>query len=367
MTLKYLIQKEFLQLFRNSFLPKFVFVFPVVIMCVMPWVMNMEVKNLRVDIVDNDRSVESQRLIHEIEENPYFILNGQKSSYRDALDDVEQSEADVILEIPSHYHRDLVRGARPQIHIAANAVNGVKGGLASSYLVQVVQEAGGSTRFSGVNGVREAYSIPRLLYLYNTHLDYKLYTIPALFAILILLVCGALPALNIVGEKETGTIEAINVTPVSKYEFILAKLIPYWLIGGIVITEALAVSWLVYGIAPSGNIALIYLLALLWALTISGFGLVLSNYNRTMQQAMFVLWFFVMLFMLMSGLFTPTRSMPEWAYTATLANPLCYFINGMRTVFVRGGDFMSIAPQVLALTISAVVMDTWAILSYKKR
>lgn len=367
MTLKYLIQKEFLQLFRNPFLPKFVFVFPIVMMCVMPWVMNMEVKNIRVDVVDNDRSTESQRLIHQIEASRYFILNGQSPSYQDALDDVERTEADVILEIPPHYHRDLMRGAHPQIHIAANAVNGVKGGLASNYLVQMVQDAENTATNGMQIKIETAGSLPQILYLYNKHLDYKRYTIPAMFAILILLVCGALPALNIVGEKESGTIEAINVTPVSKYEFILAKLIPYWLIGGIVITEALTVSWLVYGITPSGNIALIYLLALLWALTISGFGLVLSNYNRTMQQAMFVLWFFVMLFMLMSGLFTPTRSMPEWAYAATFVNPLCYFINGMRTVFVRGGDLASIAPQVLALSISAAVMDTWAILSYKKR
>lgn len=366
MTPKYLVRKEFLQLFRNPFLPKFVFVFPIVIMCVMPWVMNMEVKNIRVDIIDNDRSTESQRLIHQIEASPYFILNGQKLSYSDALADVEHAKADVILEIPRDYHRDFVRHEQPQVHIAANAVNGSKGGLAASYLVQVVQTASASAS-TAMQDDTAAHSIPRTLYLYNKHLDYKLYTIPALFAILILLTCGALPALNIVSEKETGTIEAINVTPVSKYEFILAKLIPYWCVGAIVITEAMAVSWLLYGIVPSGNIGLVYLLAMLWALTISGFGLVISNYNRTMQQAVFVLWFFVMLFMLMSGLFTPTRSMPDLAYATTFVNPLCYFINGIRNVFVRGGDFASIAPQVLALTLYAAVMDTWAILSYRKR
>ena len=190
--------------------------------------------------------------------------------------------------------------------------------------------------------------------------------IPSLMAILIMLMCGFLPALNIVGEKESGTIEAINVTPVSKADFILAKLIPYWLIALVVMTVCFVLAWVVYGITSAGNLGLVYLLAMLLAFIFSGLGLVISNYNETMQQAVFVMWFIVVCLMLLSGLFTPVRSMPHWAYLTTYVNPMHYFIDAIRTVFVRGGDFTAVAHQVLALGIIAVLMNAWAVVSYRK-
>ena len=206
----------------------------------------------------------------------------------------------------------------------------------------------------------------RLLPLYNKGQNYKLFMIPALMGILMMMLCGFLPALNIVGEKEKGTIEQMNVTPVSKWSFILAKLIPYWIIGLVVLTLCLVLSWLVYGITCQGPLLLVYLLAILLALFFSSFGLIVSNYSDTMQQAMFVMWFFVVCLMLLSGLFTPVRSMPDWAYLTTYVNPMHYFVDAIRTVFVRGGMFQHIAHQVVALTIIASLMGVWAVMSYKK-
>mgnify|MGYP002239085503 FL=1 len=122
---------------------------------------------------------------------------------------------------------------------------------------------------------------------------------------LLMMLCGFLPALNIVSEKEFGTIEQINVTPVSKFTFILAKLIPYWVTGMLILTISIILAWLVYGLVPAGHLWLLYFFALLFIIVISGMGLVVSNYSRTMQQAMFVMFFFVIIIMLMSGLFTP--------------------------------------------------------------
>ena len=150
-------------------------------------------------------------------------------------------------------------------------------------------------------------------------------------------------------EKEAGTIEQINVTPVKKWEFILAKLIPYWLIAFFVITVCLTLARVVHGVTPVGNVALIYLLAMCLAMFFSSFGLIVSNYSDTMQQAIFVMWFFVVILLLLSGLFTPTRSMPSFAYLTTYINPVSYFIEAMRTVFIRGGNFSNIAHQVFAL------------------
>ena len=342
--IKYLIQKEFLQIRRNAFLPKLIIMFPIVIMCVMPWVMQMEVKNIVVDVVDIDHTVESQRLVQQIAASNYFIFGGQKSTYAEAMKDIEKGRADVILEIRNGKYL-----------IAANAVNGTKGSMGSAYLSQIV-----------TSNVKHQTSNITPLTLYNKGQNYKLYMIPALFAIVMMLMTGFLPTLNIVGEKEAGTIEQMNVTPVSKWSFILAKLIPYWLIALFVITVCLVLAWLVYGITPTGPVWLIYVLAMLLALFFSSFGLIVSNYSDTMQQAMFVMWFFVVSIMLLSGLFTPTRSMPQWAYLTTYVNPMHYFIDAIRTVFIRGGGLHETAHQVLALAGIGTLMGCWAVQSYKK-
>ena len=357
--LRYLIQKEFLQIRRNAFLPRLIVIFPIMMICVMPWVMNQEVKNIRVDVVDNDRSTLSRQLVHSIEASNYFIFNGQKPTYRAALKDIEAMDADVVLVIPLHYSRDLTQGRRPQVLIAANAVNGTKGSMGSAYLSQIVT----AHVEPSVAAMQAKLST---LFLYNKHLNYKVFMTPALFAMVMMLMCGFLPTLNIVGEKEAGTIESINVTPVPKWAFILAKLIPYWLIALFVIVVNILLSWLIYGITCAGPLWLVFVLAMLLALFWSSFGLIISNYSDTMQQAVFVMWFFVVCMLLLSGLFTPVRSMPHLAYLTTYVNPMHYFVDGIRTVFVRGGDFHSIAHQLLALLVIASLMAVWAIKSYRK-
>ncbi len=366
--IRFLIQKEFLQIRRNAFLPRLIILFPIVIMCVMPWVMSMEVKNIVVDVVDIDHTVESQRLVSQIAASNYFIFNGQKATYAEAMKDIEKGHADIILEIRDGKYLIAAN--------AANAVNGTKGSMGSAYLSQIIRptpqplpvmEGSGYSRGQQV-------SAPSLtgragggsLLLYNKHQNYKLYMIPALLAIVMMLMTGFLPTLNIVGEKESGTIEQINVTPVSKWAFILSKLIPYWLIALFVVTVCILLAWLVYGLTPAGPIWLIYVLAMLLALFFSSFGLIISNYSDTMQQAMFVMWFFIVCILLLSGLFTPTRSMPDWAYLTTYVNPMHYFIDAIRTVFIRGGGFREVAHQVLALLAIGLFMATWAVRSYKK-
>ena len=360
--IKYLIQKEFLQIRRNAFLPKLIIMFPIMIMCVMPWVMNMEVKNIVVDVVDIDHTTESQRLVRQIAASNYFIFNGQKATYAEAMKDIEKGQADIVLEI-----RD------GKYLIAANAVNGTKGSMGSAYLSQILSEElrvkseefpTGFPTLAAANS--SLFTLHSSLVLYNKGQNYKLYMIPALLAIVMMLMTGFLPTLNIVGEKENGTIEQINVTPVSKWAFILSKLIPYWLIALFVVTICLLLAWLIYGLTPVGPLWLVYVLAMLLALFFSSFGLIISNYSDTMQQAMFVMWFFIVCIMLLSGLFTPTRSMPDWAYLTTYVNPMHYFIDAIRTVFIRGGGFNEVAHQVLALLAIGLFMATWAVKSYKK-
>lgn len=363
MTIKYLLEKEFRQIMRNTFIPKMIVMFPIIIMCVTPWVTNLEIKNIIVSVVDNDHSSISSRLIHRIEASDYFIFAGTERSYEDAMKKIDMCKTDVAVVIPENYERDITNGRLPRILVSANAVNGTKGSMGSAYLTNIIND-----NLKEAVHANTAVNKERLttFSLYNKGQDYKVFMIPALMAILIVMFCGFLPALNIVGEKENGTIEQINVTPISKSTFIIAKLIPYWIISMIVMTICFLLSWIVYGITPEGNILLLYMLAMLLALTFSGIGLVISNYSRVMQQAMFVMWFVMVCMILLSGLFTPVSSMPDWAICITTINPMKYFIDGMRTVFIKGGTFGNILPQTTALAVFAAAANTLAIYSYKK-
>lgn len=363
MTIKYLLEKEFIQIMRNTFIPKMIVMFPIIIMCVTPWVTNLEIKNIIVSVVDNDHSSLSSRLIHRIEASDYFIFAGTERSYENAMKKIDMCKTDVAVVIPENYERDITNGRLPRILVSANAVNGTKGSMGSAYLANIINDNLKEAVHANTAVNKEKLTT---FSLYNKGQDYKVFMIPALMAILIVMFCGFLPALNIVGEKENGTIEQINVTPISKSTFIIAKLIPYWIISMIVMTICFLLSWIVYGITPEGNILLLYMLAMLLALTFSGIGLVISNYSRVMQQAMFVMWFVMVCMILLSGLFTPVSSMPDWAICITTINPMKYFIDGMRTVFIKGGTFGNILPQTTALAVFAVAANTLAIYSYKK-
>jgi len=358
--LKYLLQKEFLQIKRNKFIPRLIVMFPVMMICVAPLIADLEVRNITVIAIDNDHSSTSLALIREIEASRYFQFVGMVDSYATALKEIEKCNADVVVEIPRGFSKELVLGNSPEVLIAANTVNGTKGSLGTAYLSQIVAAAGARTKTASISPAIST------LNLYNPRQNYKLFMIPAFMAIAMVIMGGFLPALNIVSEKEIGTIEQINVTPVSKAEFILAKLIPYWIIGFFVVTLCLVLSWITWGIVPKGNLVLVYFLCMLLALIFSSIGLLVSNVSDTMQQAMFVMWFFVVCFMLMSGLFTPISSMPEWAQQLTFINPLRYFISAIRTVFIRGGDMVSVAREAIVLAAFALTFGLFAIHTYHK-
>ena len=202
---------------------------------------------------------------------------------------------------------------------------------------------------------------------YNSTLNYRHYMIPALMIILFILICGFLPALSIVGEKESGSIEQINVTPVSRFTFILSKLAPYWIIGLFVLTIAMLVARFVYDLTPVGSIVAIYLGAILFILTISGFSLTIANFSDTMQQTMFVMFFFIMIFMLMSGLLTPIDSMPAWAQRFTLILPPRHFVEILRSVYLKGTSISELWMTYSALGGFAIVFNILAAVTYKKR
>jgi ABC-2 type transport system permease protein len=367
--LKYLLEKEFKQFFRNPFLPKLVMVFPLFFIMILPLAANFEIKNIYLSIVDNNRSTFSRRLVRKILSSGYFRLAGESSGYKTALRDIELDRADIILEIPGSFEQDLIREKEARVMISANSVNGIKGGLGSAYLSGIIAD------FSSEIREELAPQVPGMIvpsievvpeYRYNPFLRYPIFMIPALMVMLLTLLCGFLPALNIVMEKESGTIEQINVTPVKKTLFILSKLIPYWIMGFIVLTICFGIARLFYGLVPAGSLLTIYIFSSVFILSISGLGLIISNYANTIQQAMFISFFFIVSMIFLSGLYTPVESMPGWAQFISNFSPLKYLIKDMRLVYLKGSGFLELSNSFIILCGFALFFNSWAIFSYRK-
>lgn len=367
--IRFLLEKEFKQILRNSFLPRMILAMPLMMMLVFPWAANQEIKNLRLSVVDNDHSVYSERLIQKATASGYFNLTNVSASNDAALHSLESDKADIILEIQPDFEKHLIKEGSADVMISANAVNGMKGGLGASYLSVILQDFAGEIRAEWKQAPEMA-TLPVINIVpqnrFNPHLDYKVFMVPAIMVTMLTMLCGFLPALNIVGEKEIGTIEQMNVTPVNKLTFILAKLIPYWIIGLLALTLSITLAATVYGLIPVGRLTTLYFFASMYILVVSGFGLVISNYSNTMQQAMFVMFFFIMIFILMSGLFTPISSMPQWAQNITMFNPLKYFIQVMRMVYLKGSGIADLTTQLIALFSFALFFNGWAVISYRK-
>ena len=369
MTIIYLIRKEFLQIGRNAFLPKVFVVLPVVMLLVVPYAANQEVKNLKFCVVDNDRSQLSRRLIGRIDASSYFDLASVQRDYRSALECVDNGTADVILEVPERFASDFVREGTAKVNVHANAVNGVKGALGQAYMANIISDfasppssgRGMGAALVGVGGVEVR---PR--FLFNGRMDYRVFMVPGIIAMLLTLLIGFLPALNIVGEKEKGSIEQINVTPVSRRDFVLSKLVPYWVVGLFMLFWSMLWAYVFYGMEPTGSVGLTVLSSLLFFSIMSSLGLVVSNYSSTMRQAALLMFFFLVIFVLMSGLLTPIAGMPRWAQALTYVNPLRYYIECLRALYLKGATFADLGPQLGVMAVCSAASWAASVYGYRK-
>lgn len=340
---------------------------PFVMVNALPRLATQEIKNLRFCIVDNDHTPLSQRLTAKIAASQYFNLTAAEHSHCAAMSNIDRGEADLIIEIEPDFEKNLITTGAANVSVLANAVDGIKAGLGSSYASQIIADFAADLRSEhGIAPMADINKAVSERFLYNATLDYKTFMIPGIMGMLLLLLVGFLPALNIVGEKERGTIEQINVTPVGKFDFILSKLIPYWLVGFVIFAYAMLLAYKIHGLAPVGSVGAIFIFVSLFILVVSSLGLVVSNYSSTMQQASLVMFFFLVIFLLLSGLLTPVQSMPEWAQRLTLLNPLRYLMEVMRALYIKGSSLADLLPQLRAFCCFIVVFWTWAIVSYKK-
>ena len=374
--LRTLIIKELRQFRRNPFLPKLVVGFPLAIVLILPWIANMDVKGVSVGIVDADRSDVSRRITSHVEASEYLRLHDLYADYPSALADLEDGHIDAILEIPNGFGHSL-HATPKRLSIWANGVNAMKGSLGSQYLMQTVIKAIPTRNtptqpsFESSEIVNSPLSIINspfsIVNYYNPTMDYKHFMIPALMIMLMVMVGGFLPALNLVSEKELGTIEQINVTPVSRLTFTLSKLIPFWVICLLELALCMTLALLVYGLPVAGSVGAIFLAALLFIIVMSSIGVIIANLSETMQQTMFLMLFIVLSFILLSGLMTPIESMPLWTQHFTHLLPPTYMVEIMRAVYLRGTTVAELSGAYLALATFALIFATLASFTYRKR
>lgn len=356
---KYLLEKEFKQFFRDPGLPKMAIAFPVLMMLVFPFAVSMEISNITLAAVDFDKSEESALLIEKCTASGYFRLVNFGDDPLRAQEMMDKNQADAIITIKEGFDKALKTGQQLPVSIKANTVNGTKGSIGSQYLLSCISAFQYSDTQSPMPEISEKY-------YYNQFMDYKVFMVPALIVIAITMVTGFFPALNIVAEKESGTIEQINVSPVRKSTFIICKLIPYWLIALFILSACLIIAKVVFGYECAGNLLSLYAFTILQIMVTAGLGLMISGRSDNAQQAMFIIWFFMMIFMLMSGIFTPIASMPQWAKAITYLNPLRYYAHGCRAIYLKGCSIADVWYDAAGLAIIGTVMILGAIKSFRK-
>lgn len=368
--LRILLEKEFRQIFRDPAILRLIFMMPMVQLLILPLAADYEVKNVKIAVVDQDRSTYARQLIDKISASEYFDVVDYGNNYEASLELVEEDKADLVLNIPPKFENELVRENLASIFVSVNAINGAKANLGSVYLRNIINDFNQEIRMEWIQPTK--FNQHPIIYTsavnwYNPLMNYQYFMVPGILVILVTMVGAFLSALNIVKEKEVGTIEQINVTPIRKYQFILGKLIPFWVLGLIVLSIGMTLSWLVYDIVPVGSLATIFLFAALYLLAVLGLGLLVSTFSQTQQQAMLISFFFMMIFILLGGLYTAIESMPMWAQWITKFNPVTYFIEVMRMVVLKGSTLFDIRYHILAVSIFAIVLNSWAVFNYKKR
>lgn len=366
-TLKVLLRKEFRQIFRNKAILAISFLVPIVQFLILPLAATFEIKNINLAVVDHDRSSTSQKLLSQITASGYFKLVAYEGAYRQAYQLIETDKSDLILEIPAGFEKNLIRENMGKVFVAVNAINGTKAMVGGTYLNSIIAETNKDIITELMPGINQNQGLEMTAtYWFNPKLNYKIALIPGILAILVTMIGGFLCALNIVKEKEAGTIEQINVTPILKRDFILGKLIPFWILAMMVFTMGLVLAYFFYDIVPQGNLLVLYVFIAVYLLAVLGYGLLISTFCNSQQEAMFLMFFFVMIFILMGGLFTSIDAMPEWAKVLTRINPVNYMIKVMRLVLLKGSSFRDILPDFMVVIAMAVVLNVWAVMNYKK-
>ncbi len=369
-TIKHIIQKEFVQIFRNRTMLPIIFLVPIIQMIVLAYAATFDIKNINVSFYDQDQSQATMKLRSSFEQSPFFKVNKPIHSPHQAENALLSDQTDIIVNIPKHFEKNIKKETSSSIQLLINAINGTKASLANVYASSLIQDFFLDYTHENNQIAIKKTGVPArdftFKHWYNPDLNYKTFMVPGILVLLVTIIGMLLSGMNIVREKELGTIEQINVTPIKKYHFITGKLVPFWLIAIFELAFGLSIGKLLFDIPLVGSLWLVFLSAGVYLLVVLGIGLFISTISNTQQQAMFVSFFFMMTFILMSGLFTSVESMPLWAQWINKINPIAYFIKIIRMILLKGSDFFDIKTEIISLLVFGfviLILSTWR---YKK-
>ena len=368
-TILFLIRKEFIQIFRNKFIGRAIFGVPLVQLLILVPAVTFEIKNVNLAIIDRDMSVESRTLVNQLKGSTFFKLKYSPSSEEEANSLMDREKCDLVLQIPSGFGRDIGNGSTANIIASVNAINASNAQLIWVYLNGVVRDY--NLNLLERNRIGTTFKPqPQIAvtnrYWYNEMLNYKHYMLPGILCILVTAIGFLLAGLNFVREKEIGTIEQINVTPVRKYQFITGKMVPFLIIGLLDLAAGMVIGKLLFNVPFEGSITVLFLSATIFMTAILGLALFISTFSDTQQQFMFIAFFFLIIFVLMSGIFTPADSMPIWAQKFNLVNPVAYLMRINRMVMLKGSTIGDISTDIWSLLVIAVCFTFFAVIRYRK-
>ncbi len=364
--IRFIIEKEFKQIFRNRMMLPIIFVMPVFQLLILSYAATFEINEIRLGISDADQSSHSRAMVAKFKGSNFYTISYEDANLEKLKKQMQEGNIQQIIRIPTHFEKDLLKGLKPEVQLITDAVNGSAAGLMNAYSQQIIleyqrQQLQQQLGIKQVGGIETPYQ-----FWYNPELDYKTYMVPGILVLLVTMIGAFLSGMNIVREKEIGTIEQLNVTPIRKHEFIIGKLFPFWLIALFDLAFGLVLARWVFGIHILGNLGLVFGAASIYLLAILGIGLFISTITDTQQQAMFLAWFFMVVFIMLSGLFTPTESMPAWAQNLNYLNPITYFIRFMRQVMMKGSGFMDVVDELRNILIYAVSILSLSVWRYRK-
>jgi ABC-2 type transport system permease protein len=367
--LPFILRKEFTQIFRNKAMLPILFVMPVVQLMVLSFAATYELNQVKFTLVDLDKSSASREVIRNMQATGYFELYASTESMEEAKKSVDRGESKLIVHFGPKYAEQLKSEGSAEVQLIVDAVDGSSAGLIQSYMTLILADENISAKWNNPQSIqaKRAGGIElRPVNWYNPNLDYITFMVPGILVVLVSMIGLFLSGMNIVREREIGTIEQLNVSPISKAEFMMGKLIPFWVIGMFDLLVGLALARFGFQIPFLGSLATILVIAGIYMILIQALGLLISTITHTQQQAMFIAWFLMVVFILMGGLFTPIESMPNWAQELTRLNPVAYFIRIMRMVLLKGAGWKEVIEMVVTLSAMAGVLILVSVRRYKK-
>ncbi len=359
-----MVKKEFRQLLRDPRTRAIIFVSPIIQLLMFGYAVNTDIRHTPTFVVDHDGTADSRQLIDAFVASGYFDVVGRSERAADLVAALDHGQALLGLEIPLHFARDLAAGqARVQIIIDGTESNSAT--VAQGYAQRIVRRF--ALRRAAVAGTVLGGGIElRARAWYNPNLESRVYNVPAVIGMLIMLMCLLLTALAVVRERELGTLDQLRVSPLSPAELMLGKTLPVAVVGLIDLAAVTLLAILWFDIPMRGAPYVMVLAAVLYILAGLAIGLLISTVSRTQQEAFMSMFLFFQPAIILSGFFYPIESMPQVFQWITLLNPVRHFLEIVRAVFLKDAGFLALWPQYVALLLLAAVVLRVAVVRFPR-